>query len=206
MNICDIFFSLQGESTFAGLPCIFIRLAECNLRCSYCDTPESYGTISQYSIDRILEEIKQYGCKLVEITGGEPLLQPETIELMEKLNSAGYIILLETNGSLSIQQVPSFVHVIIDVKLPGSDQPDSFDMANLQWLKEGWDEIKFVITNRADFEAAINFINTNKLTNHILLFSPVTGKLKPTILTDWIKVTGLPIRLNLQLQKLLKIK
>jgi len=206
MNICEIFFSIQGESTYAGLPCIFIRLAGCNLRCTYCDTQDSYETAAQWSIDGIIEEIGKYGCKLVEITGGEPLLQEGTIELMERLNSEGYTILLETNGSLSIQKVPSFVHIIIDVKLPGSGHQDSFEQKNLQWLKAGWDEIKFVITDRADFETALNFINTNKLNAHTLLFSPVANKLKPVVLSDWIKATGLPIRLNLQLHKIIKIK
>lgn len=206
MNICDIFFSLQGESTFAGLPCVFVRLAGCNLRCEYCDTPESFADGKLYSLDRIVEEVGKYGCKLVEITGGEPLLQDDTIELMERLNAAGFIILLETNGSLSIQKVQSCVHIIIDVKLPSSGHPDSFFMPNLQWLKEDWDEIKFVISDRADFDEAINFITANKLEKHILLFSPVADKLKPAILTDWIKAAGLPIRLNLQLHKLLKIK
>lgn len=206
MNICEIFFSLQGESTFAGLPCVFIRLAGCNLCCTYCDTPESFETADQYSLDRILEEVRKYGCRLVEITGGEPLLQDDTIELMERLNSEGFNILLETNGSLSIQKVPSCVHIIIDVKLPGSGHPDSFFMENLQWLKPGWDEIKFVITDRADFETAISFIKTNNLDTHTLLFSPVAEKLKPAILSDWIKATGLSIRLNLQLHKLLEIR
>ncbi len=206
MNICDIFFSLQGESTFAGLPCTFIRLAGCNLRCAYCDTPESFQDGVVYSFEQILSEVRKFGCKLVEITGGEPLLQPETIELMERLNAEGYLILLETNGSHSIQQVQSFVHIIIDVKLPGSGHPDSFHMPNLQWLKENWDELKFVITDRADFDAAIKFINANNLQKHTLLFSPAAEQLKPSILTDWIKTTGLPIRLNLQLHKLLKIK
>jgi len=206
MNICEIFYSLQGESTYAGLPCIFIRLAGCNLRCKYCDTPQSYEDGKEYSIDAILSELSQYNCKLVEITGGEPLLQTEIIALMEQLNKAGYQILLETNGSQSIQPVPAFVHIIIDVKLPGSGHPQSFLTANLQWLKSGWDEIKFVVSDRADFDSALTFITLNNLLDHILLVSPVTDKLPPSILADWIKQTDVPLRLNLQLHKIITIK
>ncbi len=153
-----------------------------------------------------MEEVSKFNCRLVEITGGEPLLQKEVIELMNNLNSAGYKILLETNGSQSIEQVPSFVRVIIDVKLPGSGHPNSFLTANLEWLKEGWDEIKFVITDRNDFEVALEFIKTYDLNPNYYLFSPVSDKLKPAVLAEWIKETGLPLRLNLQLHKLIDIQ
>ena len=206
MNICEIFYSLQGESTYAGLPCIFIRLAGCNLRCKYCDTPQCYEDGKEQTIEDILDEISPYNCKLIEITGGEPLLQVETIELMESLHKAGYKILLETNGSQSIQPVPSFVHIIIDVKLPGSGHPQSFLRDSLLWLKPGWDEIKFVVSDRADFDSAFTFIKLNNLTEHILLVSPVAEKLTPSVLADWIKQSDLPLRLNLQLHKFLAIK
>lgn len=205
MKICEIFFSIQGESSFAGLPCIFIRLADCNLRCSYCDTPQSYENGEEYTLEEVMEEIGRFDCKLVEVTGGEPLLQKEVIELMDTLNSAGYKILLETNGSQSVENVPSFVRIIIDVKLPGSGHPDSFLTANLQWLKDGWDEIKFVITDRLDFDTALAFIENNNLNPNYYLFSPVTDKLKPVVLAEWIKETGLPLRLNLQLHKIIDI-
>jgi 7-carboxy-7-deazaguanine synthase len=206
MNICEIFFSIQGESTRAGLPCIFIRLAECNLRCNYCDTQYSYDKAKDMGIDRILEEIRPYNATLVEITGGEPLLQPDAIELMQRLKTAGYTILLETNGSQSIRTVPAGVHIIIDVKTPSSGHPDSFHLPNLQWLEQGRDEIKFVVSDRDDFDFALNFIQAHKLEGHILLISPVSGKLDPALAAAWIMEAGLPLRLNLQLHKILNLK
>jgi 7-carboxy-7-deazaguanine synthase len=203
MNVCEIFYSIQGESSYAGLPCVFIRLSGCNLRCNYCDTTYSYETGTDFSTDRILKEISQYNCKLVLLTGGEPLLQEQTIALMESLYAAGFKVLLETNGSQSIQQVQSFVHLIIDVKLPGSGHQDSFLLDNLKWLKEDWDELKFVISDRSDFDFAIDFIQTYNLLKYNLLFSPVTESIKPSVLADWIKETALPIRLNLQLHKII---
>lgn len=203
MNICEIFFSIQGESTYAGLPCIFIRLAGCNLRCKYCDTTYSYETKSELSIEQILSEIKQYPCTLVEITGGEPLLQEETIVLCERLNAAGYKVLLETNGSQSIQKVPAFAHIIIDVKLPASGHPDSFCIDNMQWLKEGWDEFKFVISDYQDFLFAVDFIRKHKLTTHILLISPVLSLISLANTAKWIKDSGLPLRLQPQLHKII---
>lgn len=206
MNICEIFYSIQGESTYAGLPCIFIRLAECNLRCNYCDTKYSYEPGTEMSVAQVLDEISRYDCSLVEITGGEPLLQFDFAELMEALDIAGYTVLLETNGTVSIKPVPNAVRIIIDFKLPGSGHPDSFHLPNLQWLKEKHDEFKFVVTDRQDFETALAFIREHKLEHHILLFSPVSDKLSPATLADWILESGLPLRLNLQLHKYLNIK
>lgn len=206
MQICEIFYSLQGESTYAGLPCIFIRLAGCNLLCNYCDTPLSHEEGCEYSLDRIMEEIKTYPAKLVEITGGEPLLQSDCLQLTESLEQAGYTLLMETNGSLSVQPVSNAVHLIIDVKLPGSGAGGSFLTDNLQWLKAGWDEIKFVVSDRADFEYTLAFVREHKLEKHILLVSPVTDRLDPATLAEWILQSGLPLRLNLQLHKLLKLK
>jgi 7-carboxy-7-deazaguanine synthase len=206
MNICEIFFSLQGESTRAGLPCIFIRLTDCNLRCNYCDTQYSYDKSHELSLDQILEEISKYKCTLVEITGGEPLLQIDAIELMERLELNGCTVLLETNGSQTIQPVPDHVHIIIDVKTPSSGHPDSFYLPNLQWLKAGLDEIKFVVSDRADFDFALHFIETHKLQHHTLLISPVTGNLDPSDLSAWIMESGIPLRLNLQLHKILNLR
>lgn len=206
MQICEIFYSLQGESTYAGLPCIFIRLAGCNLRCDYCDTPQSLAEGHEYTLDQILEEIQVYPAKLVEITGGEPLIQPDCIELTERLEQAGFTILMETNGSCSVQPVPNSVHLIIDVKLPGSGAGGSFLVDNLQWLKAGWDEFKFVVSDRYDFDYALDFIKEQKLDEHILLFSPVSDRLDPSLLAKWILQSGLPLRLNLQLHKLLNLQ
>jgi len=206
MFVNDIFFSIQGESTFAGLPCIFIRLAGCNLNCLYCDTPESREDGTDYTLEQILSTIRNYNCSLVEITGGEPLLQSETIVLMEKLHAENYTVLLETNGSISLREVPNHVHAIVDVKLPGSGREDTFLPENIFLLKTGRDELKFVILDRADFDHAVKFISENKLFNYILLFSPVSDKLNPAVLADWIMKSGLPLRLNLQLHKLLNLK
>jgi 7-carboxy-7-deazaguanine synthase len=203
MKVCEIFYSIQGESTFAGLPCIFIRLSECNLRCHYCDTTYSYEPGKEYSIDQIISEISHYHCRLVLITGGEPLMQDESIALMDRLYAEGYKVLLETNGSKSLQQVPSFVYVIIDVKLPGSGHHDSFLKENLKYLKQDWDELKFVVTDKSDFQAAIDFIRQYELHHHVLLFSPVTDNIKPAELAEWIKQSNLPARLNLQLHKII---
>jgi len=203
MKVCEIFYSLQGESSFAGLPCAFIRLSGCNLECCYCDTTYAKTEGSERTVSQILQEIALFKCKLVEVTGGEPLLQEEVIELLERLHEAGYTVLLETNGTVFITKVPSWVHVIIDVKLPGSGHPGSFMQENLQWLREDWDELKFVVSGKEDFSSALDFITEHKLGKHRLLFSPVWGKVNPAELADWIKSTGLPLRLNLQLHKLI---
>ncbi len=205
MNITEIFFSLQGESTFSGLPCIFIRLAECNLRCTYCDTPHSLHTGTAYSLKQILELTESNPCRLAEVTGGEPMLQPEAIDLMQLLLDKGYTVLLETNGSLPLKAVPASVHIITDVKLPGSGQAESFLEENLSCLQPGKDEIKFVCTDKADFDYAVAFIRKHDLIRHTLLFSAVTDRLEPALLADWILHSGLPLRLNLQLHKLLNI-
>jgi len=201
MHVCEIFHSIQGESTQAGLPCIFIRLSGCNLRCRYCDTAYAWEGGEELANSQILQRISQYPTKLVEITGGEPLCQPDVFILLEELDKAGYTVLLETNGSLSVQKVPSQVRIIMDYKLPGSGQPDSFLIENLQYLKSGWDELKFVITNHNDFDYALHAIDQYKLHGHTLLFSPVQGKLKPAVLSEWIVASGYPLRLNLQLHK-----
>ncbi len=201
MKICEIFHSIQGESTFAGLPCIFIRLTGCNLRCHYCDTTYSYEGGQEYTVDNILQQIRQFDCTLIEITGGEPLLQDDAIELIERLEKERFTILVETNGTQSVQNLPSAVRIIIDVKLPGSGHPDSFLEENLKYLKTEWDELKFVVSDRRDFETAMEFIATHNLQKHILLFSPVSEKLAPSILAKWVTELKYPARLNLQLHK-----
>ncbi|HOD18379.1 MAG TPA: radical SAM protein [Candidatus Cloacimonadota bacterium] len=203
MKVTDIFFSLQGESTFAGLPCIFIRLSRCNLRCSYCDTKESWTDGIDMTIEQILDAVNQFPCQLVELTGGEPLLQSDAVKLMNLLSNKGYTVLLETNGSLPLQTLPSSVHIICDVKLPGSGHPDSFLISNLQRLNPHYDELKFVVSNKSDFDFAVRFIKTNRLQDFTLLFSPVYNSLDASLLAEWILASGLPLRLNLQLHKLI---
>jgi len=153
MDLIEIFFSIQGESTFAGLPCIFIRLAKCNLRCTYCDSTYTFETKFQLEISQIIKKLKEYSpIKLVEITGGEPLLQDKVYELFDELNRENYQILLETNGSISLDKVPKYVHKIVDIKTPGSGYPNSFDKNNFTFLDKDKDEIKFVITSREDYK------------------------------------------------------
>jgi 7-carboxy-7-deazaguanine synthase len=203
IRVVEIFTSLQGESTRSGLPCTFIRLSGCNLACSYCDTVFARHEGVGQSIEAILDQVDAYPCRLVEITGGEPLLQKETPLLCRALGDHGYTVLVETNGSQDISVLPEGIIRIVDIKCPGSGHADSFYEKNFAQLTAD-DEVKFVITDRADFDWAMTFIRAHDLhTKHTVLVSPVTAKLAPAILADWILQTGLPIRLNLQLHTIL---
>lgn len=204
LNISEIFCSIQGESTFAGLPCIFIRLAGCNLRCNYCDTTYSYESNVNLSIDEILSQVKEFEpVKLVELTGGEPLLQNEIYDLFEQLNEKGYKILLETNGSISLKDIPEFVTKIVDVKCPGSGENKSFLIENLEFINEAKDELKFVLTDNFDYNWAKDFISKYKLYDHKILFSPVMDKFDPQDLAKWIVDDKLNVRMQLQLHKII---
>jgi len=205
LEVCEIFYSLQGESSYMGRPCIFIRLSGCNLRCSYCDTKYSYAEGEFRTLASILSEIEQYPCKLVELTGGEPLWQNDSIPLMHLLLEQGYTVLLETNGSLYLEDVPQAVIKIVDVKCPGSGCPDSFMLWNLKCL-EPQDELKFVLTNYADYVFARDFLQVHKLTDRTIHFSPVTSVLPPEILAEWLLKDGLKVKLSLQLHKLLNLR
>ena len=201
INLAEIFFSIQGESSFAGLPCIFIRFAGCNLRCNYCDTKFAYETEFTMEISGIMKIIREYSpVKLVEITGGEPLLQSEIYDLISALSKENYLILLETNGSLYLGKIPPEVIKIVDVKCPGSGEGDSFLLENLRFLNFD-DELKFVIADYKDYEWAKDFIEKNKLKMKNILFSAVFEKLPPQKLGEWILQDKLPVRLQLQLQK-----
>jgi len=201
IQVNEIFFSIQGESTFAGLPTIFIRLTGCNLRCSYCDTAYAYNDGENLSISQIIKQIKKYPCNLVEITGGEPLLQKDSIKLSQQLNDLNYTVLMETNGSILLPQ-KRFFRAIVDVKTPSSNEKNSFNLQNLELLTCN-DELKFVIANREDFDFAVSFINCHNLDSLQipLLFSTVFAKLSPKILAEWILTTNPKIRLQLQLHK-----
>jgi 7-carboxy-7-deazaguanine synthase len=205
LEVCEIFYSLQGESTYSGMPCVFIRLAECNLDCSYCDTKYSHQPGSRMSIPQVLDTIRQYPSQLVEITGGEPLLQDESIALMEALHEQNYRILLETNGSLYLGEVPDYVVKIIDVKTPGSGFGDSFMKWNLKCLKDQ-DELKFVLTSHYDYQFALDFINEHQLWERTLLFSPVLSILPAEVLAAWMQKDGVQARLQLQLHRILDLK
>jgi 7-carboxy-7-deazaguanine synthase len=210
LHISEIFYSIQGESTFAGLPCIFIRLSGCNLRCNYCDAEYTWEKGDSLSISELLSTIQKYPCTLVEVTGGEPLQQAQSQELLRVLLKEDYNILLETNGSFSIEPVHDKITAIIDVKCPDSGSTDSFHMDNINEIKRrisvhpGSCELKFVLSSKKDFLWATNFIKEHSL-NALLpvLFSPVQGRVSPQELAEWIMETNLAIRLQLQLHTIL---
>ncbi len=205
LTINEIFYSIQGESTFAGLPCIFVRLTGCNLRCSWCDTKYAYDAGEEKTIEDVLGEISLYGCTLVEITGGEPLLQKDTPCLINELLATGYNVLLETNGSLNIDIVDTRCHRIMDIKCPGSGMDKFMDTNNLERITHN-DQIKFVISDRVDYEYAFRI--ACKILDRMgpefpILFSPVLDRLKPKILAKWILSDNLNVRLQLQLHKII---
>jgi 7-carboxy-7-deazaguanine synthase len=204
MELTEIFYSLQGESDYTGLPCIFIRTAGCNLRCRYCDTQYSWENGVAAEIEQILQDIVIYApVKLVEITGGEPLIQKDTINLITALRSKGYDILLETNGSILLDNVPDYVIKIVDIKTPGSGFENSFDMKNLEYIRLDRDEIKFVITSRQDYEWSKKFQKKYDLSGGKVLFSAAANMFAPQILAEWILEDKLPVRFQMQLQKYL---
>jgi 7-carboxy-7-deazaguanine synthase len=197
----EIYRSIQGESTFAGLPCVFIRLTACQLRCSYCDTPHAFHEGTPIALDQVLAQALALGDRLVEVTGGEPLLQPEVLRLMTGLADAGRTVLLETGGALDIGPVDPRVHVVLDVKTPGSGEAGANLWSNLELLKPV-DQVKFVVCDRADFDWAIEVIRERGLLERSpILLSAVHGRVDPTDLADWILASRLPLRLQIQLHK-----
>ena len=201
MRVCEIFTSIQGESSYAGVPCTFVRMTGCNLRCSYCDTQYAYTEGGERSQEDILQEVKRFGMRLVEITGGEPLLQHGVYPLINELVKAGYKVLVETNGSLSIKEMDGRAVVILDIKTPGSGMSGKMDLTNLDIVKRT-DEVKFVITDGADYEWAKELIHGYNLLNKCrVLLSPAYGLLYPEDLARWMIDDRLQARLNLQLQK-----
>lgn len=202
MVITEIFHSIQGESTFAGLPCVFVRLTGCNLRCRWCDTAYAFHGGRKMEPKEILAEVRAHGEKLVEITGGEPLLQREIIPFTKTLLNEGYTVLLETSGAQYVGELPQPVVKIVDVKCPGSEEAGKFCMENLKVL-DGKDQLKFVIRDREDYEYAKEFLQThgNECRAEEKIFSPVFGELDPRPLAEWILADGLEVRLGLQLHK-----
>lgn len=210
LNISEIFYSIQGESSYAGFPCVFIRLSGCNLRCTYCDADYTWQEGETENIDTVLDTIEQYPCDLVEVTGGEPLFQESCLELLSKLIRRKKTVLLESNGSFSIENVSPEVIVILDVKCPDSGSKDSFHPDNIRLIIDRIDktpnscELKFVLSTQADFLYAKDFIHKNKLINRLpILFSPVQKGLAADTLADWIMEDGLNVRLQLQLHTML---
>jgi len=185
----------------AGLPCIFVRLTYCNLRCSYCDTEYAFYEGTDYSFEKILSEIRKYHCNLIEITGGEPLVQKEVFVLMTTLCDLGYQVVIETGGSLSIQEIDQRVKVIMDLKCPSSKMADKNLYENINHLKQN-DEVKFVIGNREDYDWSKNIINQYRLTEKCsVLFSNVFSELEPVYLAEWILKDNLKVRFQLQMHK-----
>ncbi len=203
LKVNEIFHSIQGESTFAGEPCVFVRLTGCNLRCVWCDTEYAFHEGHPVSIDDVLAQVAAFGCPLVEVTGGEPLLQPEAIPLMQALVEQGYTVLLETGGSVTIEHVPAGVRRIVDIKCPASGESKRNLWPNLEHLREG-DELKFVIAGRDDYTWATEQIRARNLAGRWpLLFSCVHGGLNPAELARWTLDDRLPVRLQLQLHRYL---
>ena len=221
MFITEIFKSIQGEGTCAGLPCVFVRLTGCNLRCTWCDTAYAFHGGKKLSVDDVMARVDELAARpqdgsgsqaavpLVELTGGEPLLQEEIYPLAEKLIDAGYTVMIETSGERFIGRLPSQVIKIVDVKCPDSGEANTFDMRNLDALTKE-DEVKFVLSTRRDYEFAREFTRTHQLVHRVrqVLFSPVfddpEGKwqgLQPRALVEWILEDGLTVRLGLQLHK-----
>jgi len=202
LTINEIFHSIQGESTHTGRPCVFVRLTACDLRCSWCDTPYAFTEGQKMTLDDVLERVEGYGCDLVEITGGEPLLQRDVYPLMEQLLASGKTVMVETGGHRSIKDVPSDVIRIVDVKCPGSGESAKNHWENLDLLSLR-DEVKFVIRDRADYEYAKDVVARYGLLDRTaaVLFSPVHGVLDAKELAAWILEDRLPVRLQLQAHK-----
>ena len=202
MRITEIFHSIQGESSFAGLPCVFVRSTGCNLRCVWCDTAYAFHGGREMSVDEIVGEVERLGgdCRLVELTGGEPLLQKEIFALARALLDRGYTVLCETGGSLDLDRVPREVIKIVDVKCPGSGESHRNLWSNLEKLGPR-DEIKFVIRDRADYEWALGVIRGRGLAGRSILFSPVWGELELRELAEWVLADGAPVRVQTQLHK-----
>jgi 7-carboxy-7-deazaguanine synthase len=201
LKINEIFYSIQGEGTNSGLPCVFIRLTYCNLRCSYCDSEYAFHEGKNFSIDKIISEVKNYKCNLVEVTGGEPLMQEESLILMKELCKLGYDVMLETGGSLPIEKVDKCVNIILDLKCPSSKMDKKNLYENINFLKPN-DEVKFVIGNKEDFDWTTKIIEQYNLTEKCkILFSPVFGKIENEQLAEWILKDNLNVRFQIQLHK-----
>jgi 7-carboxy-7-deazaguanine synthase len=201
LKVNEIYHSIQGESSKSGLPCVFVRLTYCNLRCTYCDTEYAFYEGEDKSIEEILIEVKKYKCNLVEVTGGEPLVQKESLDLMKRLCDEGFDVMLETGGSLSIKDVDERIMIVMDLKCPSSNMERKNLYENINFLKPK-DELKFVIGNREDYDWSKEIISRYDFQNKSeILFSVVFGELEPVILVDWIIEDKLDVRYQLQMHK-----
>lgn len=203
LNINEIFFSLQGESSFVGRPCSFVRLTGCPLRCSWCDTTYSFYEGQKKSFNEIISVLDSYPTRLVEVTGGEPLAQKNVIPFMELLIEKNFEVMLETSGALTIEKVPRDVKIIMDLKAPASGEMKKNYWDNLAWLKPGIDEIKIVVQDKNDFDFAVEIEKQHNLTRaYTVLLSPVHGKVDLPQFADWILNSQIPFRMQMQLHKL----
>jgi len=200
MRVTEIFHSIQGESSHVGRPCTFVRLTGCNLRCVWCDSEYTFTGGEKMSIDDVMARVEAFGCKLVEVTGGEPLAQREALDLIKRLCDEGYEVLIETSGSIDITPVDRRAKIILDVKCPGSGEADKNYWPNLDNLREH-DEIKFVIADRTDYEFAKRVIADHDLARRTILFSPVWGVMDMKQLAEWMLADRVPARFQTQLHK-----
>jgi 7-carboxy-7-deazaguanine synthase len=205
LKVNEIFYSIQGESSYAGRPCVFVRLTGCNLRCSYCDTRYAYEEGDNLEIGEIINRIASHSCGLVEITGGEPLIQKETSLLIKELLDLGFEVLLETNGSMDISVIDNRCIKILDIKCPSSGEAKGNDLENLKRLQPK-DETKFAIGSREDYDYAKNILSVmNRAHGNMKppLFSPVYGRMNPELLAQWILADHLDVRMQIQLHKVI---
>ena len=202
LTVNEIFHSIQGESTHTGRPCVFVRLTGCDLRCVWCDTPYAFHEGRKLDVDEVVAAVEQYRCDLVEITGGEPLLQEDVYPLMDRLLATGATVLLETGGHVSVARVPAAVGKVVDVKCPGSGECDRNAWDNLSRLTDR-DQVKFVIADRVDYEFARDVVRRHTLETRCgtVLFSAVHDLLPPARLAEWMLADRLPVRLQIQLHK-----
>ena len=200
MRITEIFHSIQGESSHAGRPCVFVRLTGCNLRCTWCDSEYTFTGGERMSLDDVMKRVRSYDCKLVEVTGGEPLAQAEAFDLITRLCDEDFEVLIETSGSIDIRPVDRRAKIILDLKCPGSGEVSKNRWANLDELRPH-DEVKFVIADRADYEWARNVIAERKLDRWIVLLSPVWGVMNMKELAEWMLADRVPARFQTQLHK-----
>jgi 7-carboxy-7-deazaguanine synthase len=203
LKVNEIFYSIQGESSFSGIPFVFIRLTGCNLRCAYCDTKYAYEEGEKLTVGQVLKEVEKFECDYVEVTGGEPLLQENTPLLVDSLIDKGFKVLVETNGTKDISVLSDEAIIIMDIKCPSSGEVDKMDWKNLNRLKSK-DEVKFVVAEKSDYDWAKGIIEEKNLIGKVkILMSSVTEKLPPALVADWILEDNLDVRLQLQLHKIL---
>lgn len=202
LGLNEIFYSIQGESTQVGRPSVFVRLMGCPLRCKYCDTEYAFYEGKRYSFDDIFAQIEAFPTKLVEVTGGEPLAQPNVLPFMKELVDRGYEVMIETSGAFPIDDIHPQVRIILDIKTPGSGELARMRWENIAVLKKGYDEVKFVVTSKSDFDFAVNICREYELFDRVVvLISPSFKDVKNIELAQWVLDSGLPFRMQLQMHK-----